>query len=1016
MASDSDSDGDFVTFGTPLEPLEEDEPLRKPIPLHEQTVKDEKGRYQRFHGAFTGGFSAGYFNTVGTKEGWTPATFVSSRQQKAGRQNARPEDFMDEEDLGEHGIAPRQITTTADFASGRKDVIRDKARVITALSAPIPGDTVLEDLVAPARSSMGVELLRKMGWKDGQGVGPRVKRRRCKQKADSRALGSASPPNGSSESQDEEDGEFVPANVTFAPKDVTPIDFTPKVDRHGLGYRGLNPLAALRGGPGAGHINLFTMDSDRTNNLFGEDKKGQKRRGGVAGQGFGVGAMEDDDDDIYHRDIMSNYDTVLGGEEPGDGLYGWTAPQQYNRKKKDHSKDAAYLGKILEGFTLSSDKMEAKTIFPPPNLPRDFRPVHYFRPVVDMSSVSPMVAQALKTSRGHMAQEEPSKGGRHQLDSAQRRALLGEAALQGPSSVFDLLKVEDRERLSGLRRPSSDTSSGPRQPTSGEARAAVVAAGVAAAAARASAQKALSSRFAPQAEQQQEALSVWSGPTAQAQTGQTFKPFERTPHKQARYDLYIDQLKQGDRDALELSLDPTMTEWERGRERDEFVRAALLYKPSSSSLSCRFTRAKQDDGVEADAVEVTRDQENDVDDKQAAVKMKMFGKLTRDTFEWHPDTLLCKRFNIPDPYPGSGFVGMPKVKRDKFSVFNFLTVSESPTASASPAPQAVKPSEPGKRSRWDVSGQAGDKERKEKDPVSEFLSVARIETSGSGPDTSTTDDPSTDPTGEVLVPSDITDPTGEVLVPSDITDPTVEPDTEKKDEEEEEEENRPPMDLFKAIFASSSDEKSSSSSEGESEEEEEKEEGVRSKAGTGPQISNQLNVNITRPAPPVSVSTTPGLHPGTNTGPPVSVSATPGLHPDVVFKTPSGPAPAPPPQDQEMEEEEFGPRLPPASSTLTAERRPSPTPSAKDDKHKKKCKEKHKAKKHGKHKKDKKKKKHKRHKHKAKQKKSSRKEESSDSSSEGSDGNSQEDGEEGGGVSTEELLKRLKSIRGKNLQ
>ncbi|XP_036819827.1 G patch domain-containing protein 1 isoform X4 [Oncorhynchus mykiss] len=973
MASDSDSDGDFVTFGTPLEPLEEDEPLRKPVPLHEQTVKDEKGRYQRFHGAFTGGFSAGYFNTVGTKEGWTPATFVSSRQQKAGRQNARPEDFMDEEDLGDHGIAPRQITTTADFASGRKDVIRDKARAITSLSAPIPGDTVLEDLVAPARSSMGVELLRKMGWKDGQGVGPRVKRRLCKQRADSatRAFGSASPPNGSSESQDEEDGEFLPENLTFAPKDVTPIDFTPKVDLHGLGYRGLNPLAALRGGPGAGHINLFTMDSDRTNSLFGEDRKGQRRRGGVAGQGFGVGAMEDDDEDIYHRDIMSNYDTVLGGEEPGDGLYGWTAPQQYNRTKKDHSKDAAYLGKILEGFTLASDKLETKTIFPPPNLPRDFRPVHYFRPVVDLSSVSPMVAQALQTSRGHMAQEAPSKGGRHQLDSAQRRELLGEATLQGPSSVFDLLKVEDRERLSGLRRPSSDTSSGPRQPTPGEARAAVVAAGVAAAAARASAQKALSSRFAPHAEQQQqEALSVWSGPTAQAQTGQTFKPFERTPHKQARYDLYIDQLKQGDRDALELSLDPTMTEWERGRERDEFVRAALLYKPSSSSLSCRFTRGKQDDGVEADTVEVTRDQENDVDDKQAAVKMKMFGKLTRDTFEWHPDNLLCKRFNIPDPYPGSGFVGMPKVKRDKFSVFNFLTVSESPTASASPAPQGVKPSEPGKRSRWDVSGQAGDKERKEKDPVSEFLSVARIEASGSGPEASTTDGPTTDP--------------------------TVEPDTEQKDEEEEEEEeSRPSMDLFKAIFASSSDEKSSSSSEGESEEEEEKEEGVRSRAGTGPQISNQLNVNTTQPAPPVS--------------------AIPSQHPDVVFKTPSGPAAAPPPRDQEMEEEEFGPRLPPPSSTLT-ERRPSLTPSAKDDKHKKKCKEKHKAKKHGKNKKDKKKKKHKRHKHKGKQKKSSRKEESSDSSSEGSDGNSQEDGEEGGGVSTEELLRRLKGIRGKKLQ
>ena len=31
-------------------------------------VTDEEGR-RRFHGAFTGGFSAGYYNTVGSKEG-----------------------------------------------------------------------------------------------------------------------------------------------------------------------------------------------------------------------------------------------------------------------------------------------------------------------------------------------------------------------------------------------------------------------------------------------------------------------------------------------------------------------------------------------------------------------------------------------------------------------------------------------------------------------------------------------------------------------------------------------------------------------------------------------------------------------------------------------------------------------------------------------------------------------------------------------------------------------------------
>jgi len=31
-------------------------------------VRDDEGR-RRFHGAFTGGFSAGYYNSVGSKEG-----------------------------------------------------------------------------------------------------------------------------------------------------------------------------------------------------------------------------------------------------------------------------------------------------------------------------------------------------------------------------------------------------------------------------------------------------------------------------------------------------------------------------------------------------------------------------------------------------------------------------------------------------------------------------------------------------------------------------------------------------------------------------------------------------------------------------------------------------------------------------------------------------------------------------------------------------------------------------------
>ena len=64
---------------------------------------DERGR-RRFHGAFTGGFSAGYFNTVGSKEGWQPTRFKSSRDAptKTRRVAQSTKDFMDEEELEEY--------------------------------------------------------------------------------------------------------------------------------------------------------------------------------------------------------------------------------------------------------------------------------------------------------------------------------------------------------------------------------------------------------------------------------------------------------------------------------------------------------------------------------------------------------------------------------------------------------------------------------------------------------------------------------------------------------------------------------------------------------------------------------------------------------------------------------------------------------------------------------------------------------------------------------------------------
>ena len=65
-----DFEDGFVSIGSAFEVLATDEDVMKAKGKKEKEfyVLDKQGR-RRFHGAFTGGFSAGYFMSVGTKEG-----------------------------------------------------------------------------------------------------------------------------------------------------------------------------------------------------------------------------------------------------------------------------------------------------------------------------------------------------------------------------------------------------------------------------------------------------------------------------------------------------------------------------------------------------------------------------------------------------------------------------------------------------------------------------------------------------------------------------------------------------------------------------------------------------------------------------------------------------------------------------------------------------------------------------------------------------------------------------------
>lgn len=102
-------------------------------------------------------------------------------------------------------------------------------------------------LLPPASDSAGARLLRKMGWRPGSGVGPRVPLRvRRLQDAQFAPVGAAAPPDVGDEA-----GEA--AKHTYAPRDTPLLLPTRKDNTHGLGYSpGMGLQESVGGKAGAG--------------------------------------------------------------------------------------------------------------------------------------------------------------------------------------------------------------------------------------------------------------------------------------------------------------------------------------------------------------------------------------------------------------------------------------------------------------------------------------------------------------------------------------------------------------------------------------------------------------------------------------------------------------------------------------------------------------------------------------------------------------------------------------------
>eukprot|EP01135_Chromosphaera_perkinsii_P005711 Nk52_evm11s359 gene=Nk52_evmTU11s359 len=277
---------------------------KQAIPITHQEAVDEKGR-RRFHGAFTGGFSAGYFNTVGSKEGWTPSTFVSSRKAKKredqegpgkGRYpSARPEDFMDEEDFGEYGFAATNFVSKKEFETQEEASKREKDALLRVNSRGISShneaitNALVDSFGVPMQNNIAVQILQKMGWKPGQGIG--AKRKRGKKRQENSCM--------------EQYKDFL-----FAPEDKEVIEVKPKNDMHGLGYKRetLYDMTGTASGNGGGVDNVGMKGKVLMKDVLNKGKHASIK-------GFGVGVLDDseyvDEDDPYGGDDMGKFQSFV---------------------------------------------------------------------------------------------------------------------------------------------------------------------------------------------------------------------------------------------------------------------------------------------------------------------------------------------------------------------------------------------------------------------------------------------------------------------------------------------------------------------------------------------------------------------------------------------------------------------------------------------------------------------------------------------------------------------------------